>query len=87
MSGKFMRRNAVIDTLKGLEAVNSRQKREGTHFAVRTTQCGCPDDNCGAFHVIETDRPLPTAEDAVKTLRDKKKLRKLATKMSDLDQA
>lgn len=77
-----MRRAAVVYTLKGLEAVNSRQKREKTHFAVRTVQCGCPDDNCGAFHTIETHRPLPTTEEAVKTLRDKKKLQKLASKTS-----
>ncbi len=69
MTGKFMRRAAVIDTQKGMEAINSKQKREGTRFHVRTVQCGCPDANCGAFHVIETDRTLPTSDQAVETLR------------------
>jgi hypothetical protein len=73
MAGKFMKRAAVIDTLKGSEAVNSRQKRDGTKFAVRTVQCGCPDPGCGAFHVIEKARPLPTQEQAEATLKLKKR--------------
>lgn len=68
-----MNRSAVIDTLKGSEAVNSRQKREGTNFAVRTVQCGCPDPGCGAFHVIEKARLIPTKEQAEATLKLKKK--------------
>jgi hypothetical protein len=76
MSGKFMRRDAVIDTQKGMEAVNSRQRREGTRFAVRTVACGCPDPGCGAFHVVETSRPLPTTDQATATLKTKKKRKK-----------
>jgi len=72
MSGKFMRRDAVIDTQKGMEAVNSRQKREGTNFAVRSVQCGCPDIGCGAFHVVEASRPLPTPQQAEATLKQRK---------------
>lgn len=78
MSGKFLRRAAIIDTLKGMEAVNSRQRRAGTRYAVRTVNCGCPDPGCGAFHVIETERPLPDAAAALATLRARKRLARRA---------
>jgi hypothetical protein len=75
MAGKFMQRDAVIDTQKAMEAVNARQKRAGTLFAVRSTACGCPDPGCGAFHVIDTSRPLPTAAQADATLKQRKSQR------------
>lgn len=52
MAGKFMRRDAVIDTIKSEERTNSIQKRNGTNHPVRTTVCGCPDPRCGAWHTI-----------------------------------
>ncbi len=73
MAGKFMRRDAVIMTQKGMEAVNSRQRRDGTQLAVSTVPCGCPDPGCGAFHRIEPERPLPTPQQAIETLKARKK--------------
>jgi hypothetical protein len=69
MVGKFLKRNAIIDTLKSAEKVNSMQARRGKErYHVDTVPCGCPDDNCGAFHVERTDRPLPSATEADATL-------------------
>lgn len=72
MAGKFMRRGAIIDTIKSEERTNAIQKRNGTSFAVTTTACGCPDPNCGAWHTIRDERPLPTAEEADATLKSRK---------------
>lgn len=69
MSGKFLKRNAIIDTLKSVEKVNSIQAREGKErYHVDTIPCGCPDDNCGAYHIVRTDRPLPSPTEANATL-------------------
>lgn len=69
MVGKFLKRDAIIDTLKSAEKVNSIQARQGKgRYHVDTVPCGCPDDNCGAFHIVKTDRPLPSATEADATL-------------------
>jgi hypothetical protein len=69
MAGKFLKRNAIIDTLKSAEKVNSIQARQGKErYHVDTVPCGCSDDNCGAFHIVRTDRPLPSATEADSTL-------------------
>ena len=69
MSGKFMRRGAIIDTIKSEERTNSIQKREDLiNHPVHTTVCQCPDPNCGAWHEILTDRTLPTEKDCVEIL-------------------
>jgi hypothetical protein len=69
MAGKFLKRNAIIDTLKSAEKVNSIQARQGKErYHVDTVPCGCPDDNCGAFHLVRTDRPLPSPAEADETL-------------------
>lgn len=83
MAGKYMRRGAVIETLKSEERTNAIQKRNGTSFAVTTTVCGCPDPNCGAWHTIREERPLPSSEEAVATL----KRRKAARRAEDLAHA
>jgi len=63
------------NTIKRIEATNSKQKREGTRFAVTTFVCGCSDPSCGASHQIG-NRPLPTADEAIQTLKTKKAIRK-----------
>ncbi len=74
MSGKFLKRNAIIDTIKSEERMNSLQKRsDGPRYHVDTVSCGCPDENCGAFHAIRADRPLPTARQADETLRARRR--------------
>lgn len=73
MSGKFLKRNAIIDTIKSEQKINSMQKRSGgQQYHVDTVPCGCPDDNCGAFHVIRRDRPLPSPNDAIATLKSRR---------------
>ena len=72
MSGKYLRRGAIIDTVKSEERTNAMQKRNGTRHPVRVTSCGCPDPNCGAWHTILEDGTLPTTEEAEGTLKARK---------------
>lgn len=77
MAGKFLKRNAIIDTIKSEERTNAIQKRSGlTKHPVRVTSCGCPDPNCGAFHVIETDRTIPTPDECEARLAEDNRRRK-----------
>ena len=78
MAGKFLRRGAVIDTKKSEERMNAAQNRAGsTRYHVRVTSCGCPDPNCGAFHVVDPSRLLPNAAEAVASLKRDNAQRKL----------
>ncbi|QKK34066.1 hypothetical protein FE844_031310 (plasmid) [Rhizobium indicum] len=77
MTGKFLRRGAVVDTIKSDERMNAQQKRAGkTRYHVDVVSCGCPDENCGAFHVLRTERPLPTIAEAEATLVAHRRTRK-----------
>lgn len=77
MVGKFLERDAIIDTIKSEERTNARQNRSGKpKHHVGVTSCGCPDPNCGAFHTIELERPLPTEQEALETLRKNRQNRK-----------
>jgi hypothetical protein len=76
MAGQFLKRGAIIDTIKSEERTNAIQKREGlTNHPVRFTVCGCPDPNCGGWHTIVTERNLPTDEECVTILKNNKKMR------------
>ena len=73
MVGKFLKRGAIIDTIKSEEKMNSLQARSGEQrYHVDAVSCGCPDDNCGAFHLLRTNRPLPSPSEADATLRARK---------------
>ena len=77
MAGKFLRRGAIIDTIKSEHRTNAIQKREGlTQHPVTVTSCGCPDPNCGCWHTIRTERTIPTPDEAVERLSKDKKARK-----------
>ena len=77
MAGKFMKRGAIIDTVKGEHRINAVRKRKGlTRHPIRTSACGCLDDNCGAFHIIETHRGIPSAAEADARLAEDKKRRR-----------
>ena len=79
MAGKYLRRGAIVDTIKSEHRTNAIQKREGlTQHPVTVTSCGCPDPNCGCWHTIQTERTIPTPEQAVERLVKDKKLRKPA---------
>ena len=80
MSGKFLQRGAIVDTIKSEERTNAIQKRNGTHHPVRVTSCGCPDPNCGAWHTVIEERMLPTAEEATATLKSRKAARQVVEK-------
>ena len=74
MVGKFLRRNAIVDTIKSEERMNSLQARTGKRwYHVDAVHCGCPDDNCGAFHVTRSDRPLPSPSEADATLQARRR--------------
>lgn len=77
MTGKFLRRGAIADTIKSDEQMNAQQKRAGkTRYHADVVSCGCPDENCGAFHVLRTERPLPTITEAEATLVAHQRTRK-----------
>ena len=79
MPGKFLQRGAIVDTIKSEHRTNAIQKREGLiHHPVTVTSCGCPDPNCGCWHTIQTERTIPTPEEAVESLAGDKKARKAA---------
>jgi hypothetical protein len=80
MAGKFLKRDAIIDSVKSEQRTNAVRKRRGlTRHPIRGASCGCPDPGCGAFHWIDTERTIPTAEAADAALAADKAVRK-ATK-------
>lgn len=65
MAGKFLKRDAIIDSVKSEHRTNAIRKRGGLEqHPISAHSCGCPDPACGAFHVIRTERLIPTAEEA-----------------------
>jgi hypothetical protein len=79
MAGKFLRRGAIVDTIKSEHRTNAIQKREGlTRHPATVTSCGCPDPNCGCWHTIRTERTIPTPEQANERLAEDKEARKAA---------
>jgi len=61
MAGKFLKRDAIIDTVKSEHRTNAMRKRAGlTAHPITATSCGCPDPQCGAFHTIRTERNQPS---------------------------
>ena len=81
MAGKFLRRRAIVDTIKSDERMNALQKRSGrVLYHVDVVSCGCPDENCGAFHILRANRPLPSAQEAMDTLLARKRQRKATSK-------
>jgi hypothetical protein len=82
MAGKFLKRDAIIDTVKSEHRTNALRKRQGlTRHPISAHSCGCPDPNCGAFHLIRTDRVIPTAEEADAALAADKKARKASRRV------
>ena len=77
MAGKFLKRDAVIDSVKSEHRTNAIRKRRGlARHPTSAHSCGCPDPGCGAFHLIRTERTIPTAEEANAALVANKKARK-----------
>jgi len=77
MAGKFLRRGAIIDTVKSEQRNNAVQNRNGLKkHPARVTSCGCPDPNCGASHTILPERTIPTDEQCRQLLMKDKKSRK-----------
>jgi hypothetical protein len=64
MAGKYLSRDAIIDTVKGEQRMNAIRRRKGLmKHPVRTVSCGCPDPACGAFHVVVPERTIPSPEE------------------------
>jgi hypothetical protein len=77
MAGKFLRRGAIIDTIKSEQRTNAIQKRNGLKkHPVRVTSCGCPDPNCGAWHTILPASTVPTTAECKQLLARDKQSRK-----------
>ncbi len=77
MAGKFLRRGAIIDTIKSEQRTIAIQKRSGlSQHPVTVTSCGCPDPNCGAWHTIRTERTIPTTEECCTLLSEDSRVRK-----------
>lgn len=76
MPGKFLRRSAIVDTIKSEERANAIQKREGTRNHVRVTACQCRDPHCGAWHTIVPERVLPTSAEADVLLKEHNKVKR-----------
>jgi hypothetical protein len=82
MAGKFLKRDAIIDTVKSEHRTHAIRKRRGlTQHPISAHSCGCPDPNCGAFHVIRTERTIPTAEEADAALTADKRARKASARV------
>jgi hypothetical protein len=80
MAGKFLRRDAIIDSVKSEHRTNAIRKRKGqSRRPITAASCGCPDPSCGAFHIIRKERTIPTAEEADALLAGGKKIRKAPT--------
>ena len=70
MPGKFLTPGEIADLKRSQEKTNSLQKRQGTtEFHTELTVCGCPDPNCGGWHTIDTERPLPSENTAKQLLK------------------
>jgi len=68
MTGKFLTPGEIADLKRSQDKVRSLQKREGTtEFHSELIVCGCPDPDCGGWHVVVKERPLPN-ENTAKTL-------------------
>ena len=81
MTGKFLRRGAIVDTIKSEHRTNAIQKRDGLMMhPVTVTSCGCPDPNCGCWHTIQTERTIPTPEEADADLAAANRTRKASKK-------
>jgi len=79
MAEEFLGPGALADIRRSEEHTNSIQRREGlTQHPVRLVICGCPDPNCGGWHVIERDRLIPTAAQCAEIIAQDNKVRKRA---------
>lgn len=79
MAGKFLKRNAIIDLVRDADRTNAVQKRSGLRkHPVRTFVCGCPDENCGGWHAIDTETTIPTDEEVSVTLSENSQIKKRA---------
>lgn len=78
MAGKYMKRGAIIATIKSEQRNNAYRKRLGlTQHPMRAYACGCPDPNCGAFHLIHTDVTIPTTTECQELLSQDNRRRKV----------
>jgi hypothetical protein len=88
MAGKFLKRDAIIDSVKSEHRTNAIRKRRGlTRHPISAHSCGCPDPGCGAFHLIRIERTIPTAEEADAALVSAKKARKASARAQEANAA
>ena len=74
MTGKFLTPGEMADLKRSQDKTNTAQKRDGTtEFHTDLIVCGCPDPNCGGWHAVDINRPLPNEEMAKQLLKDDNK--------------
>ncbi len=74
MAGKFLGRGEIADLARQLDRTRSVQKREGlAKHPTRAVVCGCPDPNCGGWHVVDTSRTILTEDDSQCSLAEHNK--------------
>jgi hypothetical protein len=82
MAGKFLTRAAIVDSVKSEHRANAVRKRRGlTRHPIEAVSCGCPDPGCGAFHMIRTERTIPTPVEADAALAADKSRRKAVKRL------
>jgi hypothetical protein len=76
MAGKFLTRDAIIDSVKSEHRTNAIRRRTGlTRHPIVGCSCGCPAPSCGAFYIIRTEQTIPTPEQCVEILARDKRMR------------
>jgi hypothetical protein len=77
-----LKRAAIVDSVKSEHRTNAVRKRNGQmRHPIDAVSCGCPDPGCGAFHMIRTERTIPTAEEADEILAADKQARKATARV------
>ena len=82
MAEKFLKRDAIIDLVKGEHRANALRRRAGlTRHPLVVTVCGCPDPSCGGWHNTDTGRTVPTPEEADEALATDKATRQASERV------
>jgi hypothetical protein len=79
MAGKYLKPGAITDTIISEQRMNAQRKRRGLiRHPIRAVSCGCPDENCGAFHLIDMNVTIPSTEECIALLaQDKRRRRRM----------
>jgi len=86
MVGIFLNEKELYDLKKSEERTNAIQRREDKeHYHVYAVVCGCPDPECGGWHVIDESRKLPTTAECAEILKKHNKTKKIKRRINSSD--